>query len=137
MPQIAWKGDLSVGLPEIDADHQNLIRIYNDFDRAAEEGRGEEQLAATLEQLVHYVSYHFRHEESFFIRTNYPDYEIHKKDHERWMNHISEIYGGLRTRPMHETQAAVQEFLRVFISGHVMVLDRKFGLYFNSSHIML
>lgn len=134
---VLWKPDMSVGLPEIDEDHRQLLRIFNEFSAAAEAGQGPEHLAATLEQLIRYVSYHFRHEENFFMRTNYPDYAIHKAEHERWMARVSDLYVDARSKPPSQLAQEVDKMLHDFVYQHVMTVDRKFGLYFNTHNFVL
>ena len=67
-----WTDEFSVGIPEIDADHQQLLKLLNDLHEAVETKAGDEVLEKVLDALLLYVSYHFAHEEGLFLRTKYP-----------------------------------------------------------------
>ena len=92
MPFVEWTDDFSVGVPEIDRDHQTLLGLLNDLYDAVEAGVGHEAVGRVLDGLALYVSYHFAHEEGLFLRAKYPGYERHRKQHLALTDTVKEIY---------------------------------------------
>ncbi|EFL51350.1 hemerythrin-like metal-binding protein [Solidesulfovibrio fructosivorans JJ]] len=84
---IAWDPALALGLQEVDAQHQNIIRLINELD--ANRGGGKTQLAAeTLRFLHDYLNSHFVLETKLMRDVGYPDIERHRENHELFANHV-------------------------------------------------
>ena len=65
MTTITWNPKtMSTGVPEVDAQHQEWIRRYNQFDDAISQGKGIEAVQSTLDFFIGYADVHFKFEES-------------------------------------------------------------------------
>lgn len=61
---IVWNQErMTTGVPEIDKEHQELIRRFNEFHDAMAKGRGKDAAAKLLTFIVEYTETHFAHEE--------------------------------------------------------------------------
>ena len=72
MNKIAWSQDLTVGVAEIDEQHQQWIGRLNDVAAAVAAHMGPVQLGQTLEFLVDYTQKHFVTEEKLMAAAHYP-----------------------------------------------------------------
>ena len=133
MPFVEWTDDFSVGVPEIDRDHQTLLGLLNDLYDAVESGVGHEALGRVLDGLALYVSYHFAHEEGLFLRANYPGYERHRKQHLALTDTVKEIYTEFQSGQADTLPQQVLDFLKTWLYEHIMGADRAFGVYFNAN----
>ena len=65
MTKITWNPQtMATGVPEVDAQHQEWIRRYNQFDDAINQGKGIEVVQSTLDFFIGYADVHFKSEES-------------------------------------------------------------------------
>ena len=91
MPFAEWTDEFSVGIEEIDGEHKQLLALLNELNDAVEAGERREALGKVLDGLIHYVVFHFTHEEALFLRTNYPGYERHRRQHQALTITVKEI----------------------------------------------
>jgi hemerythrin len=133
MPFMNWIDDFSYGLAEIDDDHKKLVNLINELYDALESGSGHDVLGRVLDGLIHYVSYHFSHEEGIYLRAHYPDYEAHKKEHEALTLWVMDVNAKFRAGKEEPLPLEVLEFLKTWLYSHIMNSDKKFGLYLNTS----
>jgi hemerythrin len=80
---LQWTQALSVGIPEIDAQHQELFRRVDRLLQAtlADDHREAEAMLAFLGE---YVATHFSTEERFMEEVGYPGLDRHRAEHERF-----------------------------------------------------
>jgi hemerythrin len=92
MQHIEWNDNLRIGVKEVDEQHFNLVRIVNaviELDKKEELGRSANKIIYTL---LSFAKYHFRTEESLMDKHNYPEYHIHKMQHDDLLKEISRIH---------------------------------------------
>ncbi len=137
MPFTEWSKEFSVGVEEIDGDHRKLLELLNQLHDAAKTGDGREVLGSVLDGLMLYVGYHFAHEESLFLRTNYPGYERHRRQHQALTITVKEIRDDFQLGGADALPRQVLEFLKNWLYEHIMGSDRAFGVYFNAHRAAL
>lgn len=84
---ITWDACLSVGVEEIDAQHQAIIALLNDL----EAKRGSDDPRVAMEALTflrEYVNKHFMLEEELMAKSGYPLYKEHVAIHEGFVNNV-------------------------------------------------
>jgi hemerythrin len=79
---IVWNEALATGNAEIDNQHQEMFRRFNDLQSACKEGKGLDELSNLLTFLGEYVRSHFALEERLQIAHDYPGYLKHKEEHD-------------------------------------------------------
>ncbi len=137
MPFVKWSDNFSVGVDEIDNDHKKLLEMLNGLFDAVEADEGHAVLSPVLNGLVQYVSYHFDHEEGLFLRTQYPDYAAHKKEHEELTAQVLAAFDKFNSGPTETMPLDVLEFLKKWLYEHILDSDKKFGAYLSASGIKL
>jgi len=108
MAAIIWNPQkMATGVPAVDAQHQEWIRRFNQFDEAISQGKGLEAVQSTLEFFIGYADVHFKFKESVMEKRNCPAAKDNREDHEHMRNilkgfkayvseygySINEIYG--------------------------------------------
>jgi hemerythrin len=81
MGRLQWSNDLMVGHAGIDQQHKELFARMNALLDAMSTGRGKIEVIRLVEFLQGYVETHFRDEEKWMLRVNYPAYPAHKAQH--------------------------------------------------------
>jgi hemerythrin len=132
MPFAEWSDEFSVGVEEIDDDHKRLLRLLNELQTAVEAGERREVLGKVLDGLLHYVSYHFAHEEELFLRTNYPGYKAHERKHRALTDTAHAIREDFQLSASMALPPQVLEFLKNWLCEDILGADRDFGAYFNA-----
>lgn len=137
MTFMEWTDEFSVGVPEIDADHQQLLKHINDLHEAVEREAGGEVLDKVFDALPLYVSYHFAHEEGLFLRTKYPGYAKHRRAHLALRNTVTEVHSEFQSGSREVLPQQVLEFLKTWLYEHILVADQAFGAYLAANRIAL
>jgi hemerythrin len=83
--RIEWTPDLSVGVSEIDRQHQELFTRVNALLDAMSAGRGASELDRVMRFLSDYVVRHFGTEERYMRESGYPGFAAHKREHDAFV----------------------------------------------------
>ncbi len=89
--RLDWDESLSVGIPEIDAEHQHFMRLINELNEAIVGRMGEEEIKSRMQSILEDAAAHFAHEEALFREWNYPDAEAHAGRHAEITRALHEI----------------------------------------------
>ncbi|MDR3115756.1 MAG: bacteriohemerythrin [Treponema sp.] len=127
---ITWKDTYSVGIPQIDKQHQDLVQLtinlYEACMRGAEPRRT--YFKQALHEIVGYVRFHFSAEERLMELIEFPDLAEHKKQHEHFVKKVlvdvKQFESGKTIIPN-----IFVRFLRDWILTHIGKEDQKYGDY--------
>ncbi len=134
MPLIAWSDALSVNVQEIDSQHKRLVELVNQVHDAMSQGRGREVIGKVLDGLIEYTRTHFAAEERLMITHVYPSYVSHKVEHDALTKKVLDLQSQYLTGQGVLTME-VMNFLRDWLSHHIMTLDKAFGAYLNTKGV--
>ena len=70
--RMKWEEKFSVGVPEMDQEHQRIIAMINRLQDTFAIKGGMEMAGELLGQMTQYAQDHFRHEEKLLEERNYP-----------------------------------------------------------------
>jgi hemerythrin len=79
-----WGPHLEIGVPEIDAQHREIVEAARDLVAALTMAQGD-AAAGTLEVLAHHVLVHFETEERWMRETRYPRLREHVAKHDQFV----------------------------------------------------
>jgi hemerythrin len=88
---IEWRDEFSIGLPEVDSDHRELIESINRFHAALGQGIDAGQVGSVLGGIQSDIAAHFALEEKNMMARGYGQFAAHKLDHERLLDDILDI----------------------------------------------
>ena len=127
---IAWSDDFSVHNKTIDGQHKELVRMTNEFYAGCQQGGilAKVYFFETIKGALHYVKTHFATEEEFMQRANYPEYEVHKEQHEAFVNHVNEQISLFEVQD-NPDPAGFVKILMDWILGHIAASDKKYVSY--------
>ncbi len=86
-----WSDDLATGIPLIDTQHKNIITRINEFLDAVSQGRGKKEIEKAIKILDEFANTHFETENKYMLQYKYPDYKLHKAQHEKYINVIDSL----------------------------------------------
>ncbi len=121
---VAWDPALSVGHPEIDAQHQELFRRLAAL-VAAMEGGAAVDVGELYAFLGDYAGKHFAAEEQVMAATRYPGAKVHAAAHARFVREYAEL------RSLYEANGAVpaiavktRTWIDDWLRAHILGVDR-------------
>ena len=123
-----WSDDLGLDHPEMDADHQQLVLLVNEFDYAIRHARPAETIRRALDDLMAFAGRHFCHEERLMRQSAYPDFRAHKRSHDQLIRdlrlRIREIDAGTR-----RLDDGVVTWLKTWVGTHIRTDDRALAVF--------
>ncbi len=134
MMSIDWTDDLAIGIPEIDLQHQELFRRFNNLLAAFGSGTEREEVIPLLDFLSEYVVRHFAEEEQLQEEYGYPGLEGHRLLHETFVANLNALRAqvaveGVSLSLVLRTNSALIDWL----INHIGFEDRKIGLHIRSA----
>ncbi|MBL4613326.1 MAG: hemerythrin family protein [Magnetovibrio sp.] len=129
MRTITWNSDLSVGIDEIDAEHQVLIKYLNDMFVACSVGQGPAVLSKTLCWMQRYSREHFAHEEDLMHKLGYPGIDEHRQLHVELVSDLDDLIDELENGVSHDLSNKTMQLLEDWLLQHILVEDKKIGRY--------
>ncbi|MDR2343916.1 MAG: bacteriohemerythrin [Spirochaetaceae bacterium] len=128
---VEWHERYSMGIPKIDEQHKELLRLTNELYASCLKGNDDESKARfklTIGAMVNYVSEHFSAEERLLQRVNYPGYAEHKREHDSFVKKVLE-----QVKEFHDGKSFVPNnfvrYLKDWILSHIAMSDKKYSEY--------
>ncbi len=129
MAPIQWSPALAVGVPELDAQHQELFRRAERFIAALRAGDRSE-VARVVRYLSDYVVLHFAAEERYMLEIGFPGFEGHRAAHESFREDFDALVADLaRKGPTPLVALTLHNWLSDWLRRHVGGLDVEIGQY--------
>jgi len=133
---IQWDDSLTTGIDDIDDQHRELFRRFNALISACNEGRGREEVMRILLFLDDYIRSHFREEEAMQLKSNFPDYPVHRAQHENFIATTEALAAQFKSEGatldlLVKTNTTLMEWL----IGHIRKMDRAFARFMVANKI--
>ena len=132
---ILWKQSFSVGVASVDADHKKLIGMINRLFGATLSSEPNQVLDNILRELTEYVVFHFNREEAYMDSLNYPEYETHKKSHQKLLDAARKFKKNLDSGLATNLEKDVEKLLRDWLVNHIQSNDKHLGRFLNEQGI--
>lgn len=117
---LQWSEDLAVGHPDIDRQHQELFKRFEQFLSACTARDSDQQLHQLFDFLSEYVVVHFDTEQRLMENHEYAGKDEHMRQHEEF----SQQLGALK-----------EELKRAGATVEILMRTNKALLYWLTSHI--
>ena len=135
MALLTWNNILTVNINRFDQEHKKLIDLINKLHEAMKVGKGKDVLAGVLKSLIDYTAQHFASEEALMRLHKYPDYESHKKEHNKLVTEVLDLQKQLNEGKAVLTQA-VMEFLCQWVQKHIKDSDKRYGPFLTGKGVV-
>ena len=126
-----WTDELSVNVGAIDAQHKQLVEMINSLNEAMLRKKGREMQKATIDAMVDYAATHFKLEEGYMKKFQYPDFEKHKSEHDKFTRTALDLKERAEQKSFGLT-LEIMGFLRTWLLDHIMGTDKKYSAFFNA-----
>lgn len=129
-----WKEQYALGVSLIDRQHKELFERVEAFMKALRAATPREDkvqlINETLEFMQGYVVEHFRDEEDYQRKIEYPGYAEHKRTHDEMVRFVSQVAQEYKSSGCNEQ--LIQQFggkLLAWLINHVASDDRRIATY--------
>jgi hemerythrin len=124
---IKWDQEkMTTGVREIDTQHREWIRRFNEFDAAVVNRQGVETIRSTLEFLGQYAETHFADEEARMAQANLPILEQNRVEHNEFRSKLAEIKAWVRREGATTVEVvALKTTLEDWLVNHICTVDVK------------
>jgi len=95
---VVWNEGLATGNGEIDNQHKELFKRFNNLQSAFKQGKALDELSGLLAYLGEYVRSHFALEEQLQIDHEYPGYQKHKEEHNNFIRNFKKLENQLKAK---------------------------------------
>lgn len=124
---ITWNPKYKIGIPIIDAQHEHLVNLCNDFYQSLlknnDTNNYKSLIKDTLEKCIKYAATHFKEEERLMLASNFSGYNHHKAVHEAFAEKCAITYMRIEKLPVAEA-VKFALFLRDWVQTHIAHEDR-------------
>ena len=121
---------MSVGIPQIDADHKHFIVLINQLNKAIRERMPQEDIRQVLQLIIVDAEQHFAREERYFAEWHYPDVENHTKLHQQALNTLRDIMAASVAYGFDAEWIAAGLKIKQTLIEHILEEDSKYAQFY-------
>jgi hemerythrin len=128
---VNWSPTYSVGVALIDNQHKELLKLTNDlYNHCVGDPESEHAyFKKVIKDAINYVKVHFSTEEQIMIKTGYPGYTEHKRQHDSF---VLKVLGHVKDYEENNSVHLVDftHFLKDWVLTHIAISDKAYFEYF-------
>ncbi len=131
-----WNDKLVVEIPEIDAQHREMLGKMHQLSDAYQAG-DMQQVQSDLNTLGEGMTQHFKQEEQIMAETQYPFADQHKKEHAAFLRYYTLLCEEIANTPAKSAYVTfrIRMLLIDWLINHTTQTDRHLGHYLRNPHI--
>lgn len=129
MAKIEWNESYCLNVTRIDKQHQRLFAMINDLDEAIAKEHDEYVIGDYLNELVEYLFTHFRTEEEYFEKMEYPELKVHVEEHLDFTKKVVEFRRAYEQGEL-KLASQVVDYLSNWIREHILTTDMRYKPFF-------
>ncbi len=120
--------EYDVNIKEIDEQHKRFAEIINTFYKAFQTNKDEKSLYKILDDLLAETVLHFREEEAIMEFHGYPDYALHKEEHDILSKEVTNMIKG-NIKGERNKSEKIGTFLKEWLMDHIVKEDKNLGKF--------
>ncbi len=123
-----WLDLYSIGIEQVDRQHEDLTDLLNCLNEAWRSGKSRDVLLFRLDQFLDAVGAHFRDEETLMAEKKYPDFDLHRAEHDFLLVQVLHFRTQFATSEEELTESML-DYFRDWFRDHILISDRRMGRY--------
>ncbi|MCX8027305.1 MAG: bacteriohemerythrin, partial [Thermodesulfovibrionales bacterium] len=132
---IEWGDVFSVNIRDIDEQHKQLFKLVNELFAAWKGNKPKEVVGRALDGLIQYTATHFKTEEDYFKKHNYPDAANHIEIHKALVKQALDLKQKFDAGTL-DINMEVMNFLKNWLNNHILRVDKRYGPYLRSKGVV-
>jgi hemerythrin-like metal-binding protein len=130
---IPWNDYYTIGVPDIDEQHKELFRQFNQVCDAVWEGEGRDAIKGFLVFLANYAQEHFGNEENRMKKHSFPGYEAHRSAHDALVAEVAAFMQKYEAETLgSDVVVKVISDLGTWTRQHIRAMDQELGKFLQS-----
>ena len=125
MALLKWTENYLLGIDSLDFEHKDLFERINDLYEACVAHQDAATVSDCLGQLHTRLSAHFALEEQTMREMKNPHYEAHKREHDRFLDEVTETVSSFGTPEGTDDIDAFAQRVNDWIINHITTFDRQ------------
>jgi hemerythrin len=121
-----WNTEFETGIHNIDLQHKEIVEIITQYETLSEDEASWHKVHPLILHTREFMEFHFSVEESLMRLLPYPDYDAHRAEHQRELQHIADIEHRMLRGNMHHRLAPL---MRHCLLGHIVAGDKRLAQY--------
>ncbi len=134
METIKWSDGFSVGVAEMDRQHQKLVAMINRLIREQKVLTDAATIAELLTEMTDYALEHFRAEEYLMSEYGYKYKDKQTQQHEAFITKTQGFYSATNIGT-NILSKALLDYLRQWLVSHILDEDMKYKDFFSSKGV--
>jgi hemerythrin-like metal-binding protein len=127
MQPLEWRAEFSVHIPQLDAQHRQIIELIGELRACAQSGKADQLVPAALDKIDCYARAHLKREELVLRVRRYPGYAEHKAEHQAYIEKVA----SLRVRSdRRDIGVRISNFLMEWWRNHILTSDQRYARFF-------
>jgi hemerythrin len=114
-----------VSVPAMNRQHEGLVAVMNSLYERHKAKAGKDELDKLLVKLRDLTVKHFHDEETYFDSIGFPLADNHRRIHQKLVEDFVKHYEGFTATGV--LSDGFFSFLRLWLTSHIMHIDRKYG----------
>jgi len=128
MDQFIWKDSFGIGVDEIDNQHKTLLKHLNQCLQRGETA----DINPLLKDLRIYVDTHFATEEKLMRSINFPDFDLHQKQHQLLTEEVAKLEREMASGGKNIKNSMLSLLIEWYVR-HILEYDKRIGAYVQSN----
>lgn len=128
---IDWTSIFSLGIKELDEQHQQLITLANQVYTAFRQDKTKKETKELIKNLIDFASYHFGNEEQYFEQFGFNEAAAHTKEHNEFLDELQKFQEDFNKNKV-KFLDDIMSFIKKWLYHHFTVTDPKYTSLFKS-----
>ena len=124
--EIKWSETLSVGVPEIDAEHRNFVARINELNKAVVECQPKRTVERLLDLMLMEATHHFWHEQQLLAQWKFPQRAAHAAKHAQLTARFERVMKEFERADVSFTWALKGLHIKQLLIDHLLQDDMKY-----------
>jgi len=125
-----WNKNYETGNTEVDNEHKEIFSLVQKVIDATFNSC-EEKIETVVDFLATYTIKHFEHEEHLMNESNYPDIDIHKKQHSDFVGEVAKLKEEIaQATGSLSFSLTVNKVIVNWLTSHILDSDMKMAAYY-------
>lgn len=126
---LVWTPDLSVGVREIDQQHEELFARASEVTGLLGRGTDASALRVPIDGLVDFTALHFGTENRLMMQHAFPEAGLHQEQHGELVDQLRRFADRLLDGLRHPEALKAVRFLSEWLTRHIAASDRELAVW--------
>jgi hemerythrin len=135
MAQMNWNDKMSVGVEEMDGDHQELIALLNEIDASVAADQSRDATNEIIDRLMKSVKAHFDREQDLLEKSGFAGAAAHHREHDEMLRTARDWQAHFKDASFSKLSLEAVSGFQSWLDNHIQGADMLYGPHLNAMGI--